>query len=346
MYFPVLKNRQVETNIIIEMMKNTYLNENVIPFVEIITDKQLTKGGSRFFSKLNPILMKSEKKLIVDIPKLTPNKSVSDEVYKFLTQVTRDPEYAITYMLSLENKNSIIPTISLFPEQNPNDIIIFSEKLRKSFTSIAYRLKVESESKFFTNIINIITSSDFLFLDMGPIAPDNKFYLQIYKKLCDARDEKGFKLIILVDHKSDKSTNLSIIDGSPIDIKTSIRDKYNEFGFDGFSDYSGITSNLPSKGGVISPAGIYYSVKFNTFIGYRSTMDLSAFEDHIAPSIHASDYWKEFKPDHHKNCPGCSSIENIYNGIESGKSQGKWKGITVAHYIWAISDYLTTPGDY
>jgi hypothetical protein len=110
-----------------------------------------------------------------------------------------------------------------------------------------------------------------------------------------------------------------------------------KYKFDGFGDYACVTNILPTSGGSISPAGIYYSVENNYFVGFRGqSRSLDEFKNHIVPAIMKSSYWAEFDDDHHKHCPGCSKIQEIADGKNTGKSQGVWKGITMGHYIYTI----------
>lgn len=58
-----------------------------------------------------------------------------------------------------------------------------------------------------------------------------------------------------------------MVNGEPIaSIDNSLKDMYSSSTlnkFDGFGDYASIVASLPSSGGTISPAGVYYSNENN-----------------------------------------------------------------------------------
>ena len=118
------------------------------------------------------------------------------------------------------------------------------------------------------------------------------------------------------------------------------RDLYNSTTmneFDGFGDYACIVASLPSTGGTISPAGVYYSNENNFFVAYTGRKpNLSEFPDYIAPSIVQSEYWTEYSNSHHENCPDCLEIDAIVSQKKSGKNQAQWKMITMLHYIYTM----------
>lgn len=167
-----------------------------------------------------------------------------------------------------------------------------------------------------------------------------------FKKNINTKKETfGFTSVIVNSNRPPDMYNKNIIDGEPIEeIDNSLLEMYkmNSYKFDGFGDYACITNVLPTSGGSISPAGIYYSIDNNFFVGYRGkTPSLSEFQQHIAPAIYKSEYWDEYSNHHHKNCPGCNKIKLIATGKESGKSQALWKGITMSHYIFAVDELLS-----
>lgn len=160
------------------------------------------------------------------------------------------------------------------------------------------------------------------------------------------RKEKEFITFIINANRPLDLYNKNIVDGEPIEeIDNSLLEMYGlatYYKFDGFGDYACVTNTLPSTGGSISPAGIYYSLEGNFFVGYKGrSPSLLEFSDYIAPSIMASEYWLEFDKKHHLNCPGCIKIQTAANNA-TGKSQGIWKGITMSHYIYSVDRSLTT----
>ena len=73
-------------------------------------------------------------------------------------------------------------------------------------------------------------------------------------------------------------------DKEPIaQIDNSLKELYNTSimnKFDGFGDYACIVASLPSTGGAISPAGVYYSNDNNFFVAFKGrTAQLSEFPE-------------------------------------------------------------------
>lgn len=166
-------------------------------------------------------------------------------------------------------------------------------------------------------------------------------FKKIYRKIAESKKDKKFISVIINAHRPESLTNKSMVNGEPISsIDNSLKDMYRSSTlnkFDGFGDYASIVASLPSSGGTVSPAGVYYSNENNFFVSYTGRApQLSEFPDYIAPNIVKSEYWNEFDNEHHSKCPGCNEIISIIKKDKSGKSQAQWKGIAMSHYIYTL----------
>ena len=228
-------------------------------------------------------------------------------------------------------------------ELNANEVNADLKLLYESFSCVALRITPSQFNKIngFTSII--LKNGDYLILDIDSKVHTNPAFKKIYREIIETKKNKGFKSVLLNSNRPQNLYNKNIVDGEPIEeIDNSLLEMYSlsTYKFDGFGDYACISNTLPTTGGAISPAGIFYSLEGNFFVGYKGrTQSLSEFNEHIAPSIMSSPFWAEYTEAHHNECPGCRKIMKIVDG-DSGRSQGMWKGITMSHYIYTVDQWL------
>lgn len=338
MYIPVLKNGSVEFNVL-KQLYEIPIPKQIIPMVEVIQEKVKTNLDKNFVDELSSIFRKhSEHSFLVDLVKTNVPHSTTPAVRDLLTKVNRKRDFYIHMLQRFHNIKNAIPVISYnHNSYNIKTIIQDENILRRTFQILAFRITSQTFSSVFTDIKNLLRANDLFILDIGSDNHFNPAFKKIYINIKTLKDQVRFKSIILNSTKEKEVTKIG--DGEPIfSIDNSLKDAYKTHYFDGFGDYACVTNQLPSIGGTISPAGIYYSRSHNYFVGFRRNKDLSEFEVHIAPAIKASEYWKEYSEAHHKTCPGCKVINRIANGEEIGKSQAKWKEITMGHYIYTLSE--------
>jgi len=349
MYVPILKNRPVEVGVLKDLF-SVPLSNNTIPMIEVIQKKVQTNSKYDFFEIIDQVTNREccDNKYFVDIVKRNAPSRVIEPVRTFLTSVTRDPDYYLKILKNIEHKNGLIPIVSYNKDWLESGLISsHAQKLREDFDQIGFRIFPSHFDQIYVELSESVNEGDFILLDIDNSSHVNPLFKEIYNKIKGLKDKKNIKTIILNSTKEDTVTNVSLTNGEPIfEIDNSLRDLYDSsYKFDGFGDYSGIVNSLPTSGGGISPAGIFYSKRFNCFVGFRRSKSLSEFEDFIAPEIMKSEYWEEYSEIHHKKCPGCIEIKRI-NSIsdpkqKKGKSQAKWKGITMSHYIYSIDEWLS-----
>jgi hypothetical protein len=129
------------------------------------------------------------------------------------------------------------------------------------------------------------------------------------------------------------------------DADNSLQELFPTLGMNAFGDYAGIKKDDLSSGGTISPGFIFYDPIDNLYYGYKGDIkSLSQFEDRIVPDVLNSPVVAnllqrnpEYLSDQNK---GYQMLLSIQNKIESGKSQAKFKRISMEHYLYCIKTLI------
>lgn len=345
MYVPVLKNRSVEMSVLFQLAQVGVFNSGtVLPLIELIQEKTRSNSKNTILDDLAELLdTNSEMSLMIDFLKSTKLNRTTDAVRNYITLSTRQMDFCTREISKLNfYADRVVPVISYLNETPSLERITYEvSEYRKKFARIAFRVKTQDFENIFSHIESLLREKDIVLLDIEAASHMNPVFKKIYKRISDSKKRKKFISVIINSNRPESLTNKSMADGEPIaQIDNSLKELYNTSymnKFDGFGDYACIVSSLPSTGGAISPAGIYYSNDNNFFVAYRGrTAQLSEFKDYIAPSIVNSEYWSEYTDEHHEKCLGCQEIHAILNGVKNGKNQGQWKMITMLHYIYTM----------
>lgn len=344
MYVPVMKNRTVEVSVLQQLSVMHVFDGNIIPLVELIQEKTRSNNKNTFIQDLCNILDNApDMHMMVDFYKSTKLRNTTDAIREYVTMSIRLPEFGMSKLEPLaEYSDRIIPVVSYLSEIVSLERIEFeATQLRTTFPRIAFRVKVPEFEHVFSCVEGLISSEDYLILDIESASHMSPVFKKIYKRIADSKKKHGFTSVIINAHRPESLTNKEMLDGEPIaDIDNSLKELYSSAymsKFDGFGDYACISAALPSTGGAISPVGIYYSNENNYFVSYRGRApQLSEFPLYIAPRIVSSEYWREFSDEHHKTCPGCQEITDVVSGVKSGRNQAQWKMITMLHYIYTM----------
>lgn len=344
MYVPVMKNRTVEVSVLQQLSAMHVFDGNIIPLVELIQEKTRSNNRNTFIQDLCTILENApDMHMMVDFYKSTKLRNTTDAIREYVTMSIRIPEFGISKLAPLaEYSDRIVPVVSYLSESVSLERIAFeANQYRTYFPRIAFRVKVQEFEHVFSCVEELISSQDYLILDIESASHMSPVFKKIYKRIADSKKKHGFTSVIINAHRPEGLTNKEMLDGEPIaDIDNSLKELYSSAymsKFDGFGDYACISAALPSTGGAISPVGIYYSNENNYFVSYRGRApQLSEFPLYIAPRIVSSEYWREFSDEHHKTCPGCQEIADVVSGVKSGRNQAQWKMITMLHYIYTM----------
>jgi len=345
MYIPIFKNRTIEISVAKELIKAGISNKT-IPMFEIVQEKSRSNSDKLFCDDLSEIFSDTKHPFFVDISKNIASSSTSAPIKEFLAQVIRNKDFVISHLANCSKIEGFVPVLSYNSKEIIND---FSLNKDISLYKLLFgRIALRITPMQFNNISEInkigLSANDFFMLDIDDKNHSNPAIKKYYRLINSWAKSTKINSIILNSNRPNTFFNNKIIDGEPIEnIDNSLLEVYNtaSYGFIGFGDYAGISNSLPTTGGAISPAGIYYSKNNNFFVGYKGReMTLSEFQTYIAPAIVGSIYWSEYNEEHHEKCPGCKKIKSIINGDSSGKNQGIWKGITMAHYIYTVDNML------
>lgn len=345
MYVPVLKNRTVEMSVLSQLAgMGVFDNSNILPLVELIQERTRTNNKNTIIDDLSELLNQTpQMSVMIDFFKSTKLNNTTDAIRNYVTQSTRQVEFCIEEMLKFKAHSArIIPVISYLSDNVSLSRITWeATEYRKTFSRIAFRIKTQDFEHIFSHVESIINENDLLLLDIESSSHSNPVFKKIYKRIADSKKIKKFVSVVINANRPETLTNKSMAHGEPIaQIDNSLRESYNlnmMNKFNGFGDYACIVAALPSTGGTISPAGVFYSNENNFFVAYTGRKpNLSEFPEYIAPSIVESEYWAEFNDEHHQKCPGCQEITAIINGNKSGKNQAQWKMITMLHYIYTM----------
>ena len=345
MYVPVMKNRTVEMSVLSQLSGiGVFNNTTVFPLVELIQKKTRSNNKNTVLDDLAVLLNENpEMPLMVDFLKSTKLNNTTDAIRNYVALSTRQVDFCIEEILKLSSfSERVIPVISSLSNSVSLDRITYeATEYRKVFPRVAFRIRTQDFEHVFSHIESLLKENDIVLLDIESSPHMNPAFKKIYERISDSKKQKKFISIVINATRPESLTNKSMADGEPIgQINNSLKDSYYKDDmnkFDGFGDYACIVASLPTKGGRISPTGIFYSNDNNFFVAYRGRSDLlSEFEDYIAPRIVKSEYWKEYTAGHHQECPGCQEILSIRKGVKNGKNQAQWKMITMLHYIYTM----------
>lgn len=344
MYVPVMKNRTVEVGVLQQLSTMHVFDGNIIPLVELIQEKTRSNNKNTFIHDLCDILADApDMQVMVDFYKSTKLRNTTDAIREYVTMAVRLPNFSVDELIPLSlYRDRVIPVVSYLSESVSLDRIKFeASQFRNTFSRLAFRVKVQDFEHVFSCVEELISSNDYLIFDIESASHTSPVLKKIYKRISDSKRIHKFTSIIINAHRPENLVNKDMPDGEPIaDIDNSLKELYSSSymnKFDGFGDYACISASLPTTGGAISPVGIYYSDENNYFVSYRGRApQLSEFPLYIAPSIVASEYWREFNEDHHSVCPGCQEITAVVTGKKSGRNQAQWKMITMLHYIYTL----------
>lgn len=345
LYVPILKNRTIEMRVIKELI-SIGLSYNTIPMIEVIQEKSRSNSNQDYVEEIKNLFINSNKNFFLDIPKINITGSTSEAVRNFMTRINRQKGFWFNELKRFNNVDGAIPVLSYNSKEIPNEQEVVNNivELHKYFSSIALRLTPTQYNQIGEKSLNILNKNDFFIFDIDNKGHTNPAFKLNYKSIDKIKKCKDFKSIIINSNRPSSMHNKDIIDGQPIqEIDNSLLEMYSlrQYKFDGFGDYACTANSLPSTGGAISPAGIYYSFDNNFFVGYKARIpSLSEFQTYIAPQIVNSQYWNEYDKKHHDSCPGCKKIKSISIGVDSGKNQGTWKGICMSHYIYTIDQLM------
>jgi hypothetical protein len=352
-YMPTFRVRQQESIV----LKSFDFGINMYPLLEIVKehDRARTPDNQKSFEEIHIELINEIRAswIFVDLPVyLKQSGSVKDEVVSFSFRIINNLEKRCEYINKLkQSSHKIIPVISsyLIKTGEEGTIEKQAKQLQPNFKRLAYRLFPLSFSIDFPIVQGLVRPDDYIIIDLDQLTPYPKSP-PLRPIVYSLKQFKNCHKVLLRSAINTEIQNVKLDHGQVVfeadnsHIETDIME---EFGVNSTGDFAGIKKDDLTAGGTISPGFIYYDAIENQYYGYRADIkELSQFENKIVPDILNSPATERMlsssppfvSPDN----PGYSTLLNIRDGGESGKSQAKFKKIAMEHYLYCMKVKLET----
>jgi len=340
-YMPTFRSRQQENLVLRSFDFGNYM----FPLVEIIKAKDRVNNPLSSFEIYNDLIGAIQaENVFIDLPTYIKDVAgMSDEVVSFNRTWLSNIERRIEFYNALQQHNDkIIPVVStlILKTGEINTITTQFQALRRSYSSLAIRTFTNTFNSDLNEIRALLTDSDFLIYDIdanialtNPIIKRDTNALNLLDEPCK---------IALRSAINTEIQNIRLNHGDVVlEADNSLKEMYKIYHFNAFGDYAGIKKDDLSSGGTISPGFIFYDPVDNLYCGYKGDVkSLQEFETTIVPAVINSSIvtkMRETDTDYLNNRNvGWNTLQNINNHTESGKSQAKFKRISIEHYLHTI----------
>ena len=169
MYIPVMKNRTVEVGVLQQLSSMHVFDGNIIPLVELIQEKTRSNNKNTFIQDLCDILADApDMHLMVDFYKSTKLRNTTDAIREYVTMSVRLPDFCVNELIPLaQYRDRVVPVVSYLSESISLDRIKFeAAQFRNTFPRLAFRVKVQEFEHVFSCVEQLISSNDYLILDI------------------------------------------------------------------------------------------------------------------------------------------------------------------------------------
>lgn len=347
LYMPAFRARQQE----ILVLKSFIFLDTMFPLIEIFKPKDRSnnvKSSAEIYTEL--IRDTPATRVFVDLPSYIKNISgMPTDLVTFNNTVLSNWENKIDFYNTLMPQQAkIIPVASsLFPKNRTKSFITEQvQRLRQSFDAIAIRTFSQTFNLDVDEIRDLLTENDFLIYDIDE---------NISLTSPAIKKDKGVLNSIVGPHKiairsaiNTDIQNVRLNHGEIIyEADNSLLEQFRLLNFDAFGDYSGIKKDDLSAGGTISPGFIFYEPVDNLYYGFKGSglKELAEFEKTIVPAVLNSpiiDTIRQANPDYlNAQNEGWNTLLRIRDG-ETGKSQAKFKKISMDHYLHCMRIDINT----
>jgi hypothetical protein len=341
-YFPVLRSRQQE----MDVLEKFDFGDSMIPVVEIIKEKarlnQKTDGHTDYADTFASV---HSEKVVVDLPiYLDPTINTATEVRKFFLSTISDLSARIQYFKHYRKYDKkVIPTISILQPHSDeaNTLITQFRELSPLFPQLAIRLYLANFDQAMRELSQLkLRPDDYILYDLDTTDLTSPL-VKIQKRQLDSEFKNNEKIVIRSAINTDIQ-NVKLNHGNIIpEANNSLLELFNRapYFFSAFGDYAGVKKDDITSGGTISPGFIFFNPEENLYYGFRGrSKSLSEFETTIVPDVLNSKIvrdWIARKSPFIIGNPGYQKLVDISNG-ETGKSQAKFKWISIMHYLHCI----------
>lgn len=341
-YIPVFRARQQEMIV----LKETVFGDRIFPMIEIVKEKDRTNRTATSIEIYTELIQSiNATKVLVDLPTyIKENTSTQKEVIQFNRKILENLDARILFFKSLSKlSDKVIPVIStlLHKTGETNTISKQYEALKDIFPIIAIRTFHFTFDNDIDNIQRVIQPKDLLIYDLDTLSTTSPL-LKIHKtKITGLQTHKA----LIRSAINTEIQNVKLDHGNIVgEADNSLIETYSSYGFQAFGDYVGIKKDDMGSGGTISPGFIFYDPIDNLFYGYNSDVKkLAEFETTIVPAVLGSEIVKKMLRDYPTYLDrtqnlGYDLLVKINENpiLESGKSQAKFKKISMEHYFHCI----------
>lgn len=341
LYMPTFRARQQEMIV----LRSFEFGNRIFPLIEIVKEKDRSNNQQSFQEIYNSLIVAVQsERVFVDLPTYFRDASgMQDEVVAFNRTVLSNLENRLGhYNLFASNNQKVIPVVStlLLKTGEANTITQQFQTLKQTFPSVAIRTFTSTFSNDIAEIQALLTEADFLIYDIhegvgltSPVIKKDRAILSEIKLPCKI----ALRSAINTDIQNVRLNHGEIV----YEADNSLLEMFSQtMGFDTFGDYAGIKKDDLTSGGTISPGFILYNPSDNLYYGYKGNIkNLAEFETTIVPDVLASSAAAAIlavNPDYlNVNNEGWNTLLRIRDG-ETGKSQAKFKKISIEHYLHCI----------
>lgn len=348
LYMPTFRVRQQENLV----LKSFDFGDKIYPLLEIVKehDRSRKEDAQKPFSEIHLELINSiqSSHVFVDLPVyLKQSGAVKEEVLKFVLKVLNNLEIRCDYLNQLASASrKMIPVISSYLLKTGEVGTIQKQRdlLSPNFSKLAYRLFPQSFSQDFPIVCALATTNDYIIIDLDQIIPYHKS--PPLRPIVDAlKNFDGCCKILLRSALNSEIQNVKLdheqvifdADNSQIDSEV-----ISAFGVSAVGDFVGIKKDELTAGGSISPGFIYYDAVENQYYGYKAAIkgNIDEFANTIVPAVLRSQSTLRMQsatpPFLTDDNWGYKTLGDIERGTENGRSQAKFKRISMEHYLYCI----------
>jgi hypothetical protein len=344
---PTFRGRQQEMIV----LRSFNFGDRMFPLIEIFKEKDRSNNQHTFKEIYGGIIseIKSEK-VFVDLPTYIRDTSgMQKEVVSFNRTVLSNLENRLSHFDLLNaNKNKIIPVVSTLQIKTgeSNSITKQFENLKKTFQSVAIRTFTNTFDMDFSEISKLLTKDDYLIYDINEGVSLTNPVIKIVRSKLDTINlpwKISLRSAINTDIQNVRLNHGEIVYEADNSLLEMFHDQLR---FNAFGDYVGIKKDDLVSGGTISPGFIFYNPVENLYYGFKGDIkNLDEFEKTIVPAVLNSpiiEAINQSNSDYLNNQnEGWNTLNRINQG-ETGKSQAKFKKISMEHYLHCIKIAITS----
>jgi len=344
-YMPTFRSRQQELLVI----RSFNFEKRMFPLLEIIKEKDRVNNNRPVADIWSEYLMSQNfERILVDLPTyIRDTPSMQDEVLAFNRTTLSNLQRRVDFFTMLQPAAAkVIPVVSsLFNKTGEaNSITNQIVALRDIYPVIAVRTFTSTFDNDFEEIRANLTANDILIYDLDTVQPLNPL---VKKQMKSVESIAGPYKIALRSAINTEIQNIKLDHGEVVaDADNSLLDLFQSIlKMDGFGDYAGVKKDDLNSGGTISPGFIFYDPIDNLYYGYKGEVkNLGEFQDTIVPAVLNSEVVVRLREEYPEfvsaENTGYQMLLSIQAGIDSGKSQAKFKKISMDHYLHCIREKI------